>query len=177
MIKQNMISLIRQSFGCAGFMLGCLFLLGCKNDKVANTEVPVTPTVVQKVEPINAFTPEHVINLTRLAIAIEKYKQDKNSYPVSQKQREAWDLLFDKTGEVNTEWLKALVPDYLDSIPSVTNNPKKLQYLYISNGAHYKLLVLKSGDCQFVKSKKPELIDPRRDCYAYGYWTRKAVRW
>ncbi|HLU17266.1 MAG TPA: hypothetical protein VKZ76_04370 [Edaphocola sp.] len=177
MSRQSMRYLPKEKIVLAGLMFCSLFVLGCKKDNVPNPEASVTPTVVQKVEPINVFTPEHVVNLTRLTIAIEKYKQEHLSYPVSQRQKEAWDRLFNKAGEADAAWLEALVPNYIDSIPAITNNPDKLQYVYMSNGAHYKLLVLKPQDCEFVKSKSPELIDPRRDCRAYGYWTKKAVRW
>jgi hypothetical protein len=155
--------------------INCLFLSACDNRAdVKKVEAVVTPTVLQHVETVNAYTPEHVANLTKIVIAIEKYKQDHKSYPISSRQKTAWDKLFTKNGNVDSEWLAVLVPDYIDAMPiSASQN----QYIYMSNGAQYKLLVLEPSDCEFVKSKTPDLIDPRRHCSAYGFWTARAVKW
>jgi len=157
-----------------------LFLSACgKNEDggVDSEIVMITPTVFQKVEPINSFTPEHVANLTKIVIAIEKYKQEHRSYPLSSKTTESWDRIYTKTGDVNSAWLNVLAPKYIDAIPIITSESNPPQYAYKSNGANYKLLVLKPKDCEYVKSKKPDLIDPHRDCRAYGFWTDPAASW
>ena len=40
-----------------------------------------------------------------------------------------------------------------------------------------KLISHGPEDCATVKSKYPSLIDPARDCWAFGYWTPGAVNW
>lgn len=155
-------------------------LLACAkrdNETVDSRLAAVNPTVVQQVEPINAFTPEHVANLTKIVIAIEKYKQKNHSYPISSGLTKSWDRTFAGEDGLNSEWLNILVPEYIDSIPMATSDPSPPEYVYKSNGAHYKLLVLKPSDCRLVRLKKPDLVDPRRGCAAYGFWTSQATRW
>jgi|SRR5690606_21746703 len=156
-----------------------LFLLSCGGkDLEAECEaVVVRPTVVQDVEPVNAFTPVNVANLTRIAIALERYKQEHRSYPTSSTSTKSWDHVLAGSSSEDSKWLEMLVPKYIDVIPLVVNEPNPPHYAYRSDGANYKLLALKPSDCELVKSKQPALIDPRRDCKAYGFWTARAKKW
>lgn len=161
------------------YILG-ISLVSCKDGSSGghrSAEALVVPTVIQKIEAINSYTPEHVANLTRLAIAIERFKQDHHRYPLASMSRRDWDTLFTENGELNSAWLSELTPIYIETIPLALNQDKRNEYVYKSDGANYKLLVVNAGDCEYVKSKTPDLIDPLRDCRAYGFWTRKAVKW
>jgi len=51
------------------------------------------------------------------------------------------------------------------------------QYIYNSNGTDYKLIAHQPEECLVVKAKYPNLLDPMRDCWAYGYWTEGAKNW
>lgn len=162
------------------FCLISVLILACakeENDADDPIFAEVNPTVVQRVEPINAFTPEHVANLTKIVIAIEKYKRKNHSYPISSASTKSWDRISTGKDDLDSEWLNVLVPEYIDSIPTMTSDRSTPEYVYKSNGAHYKLLVLKPSDCKLVRLRKPDLVDPRRGCAAYGFWTSQATRW
>jgi hypothetical protein len=51
------------------------------------------------------------------------------------------------------------------------------QYIYNSNGADYKLISNYPEDCDSVKRMNPALIDPTRNCWVYGFWTKGAISW
>ena len=113
--------------------------------------------------------------LTLIKEALEKYFKTHGSYPVSS----GFDGLYTKWGKSGKNWIKDLSPKYIKNLPRDprnTNNANE-QYIYKSNGKDYKLLAHKPEDCKIVKSKHKKLIDPKRDCWAYGYWTKGAVNW
>jgi len=114
-------------------------------------------------------------DLKKIAEALELFYKKHGHYPVS----EGFDGLHTAWGKSGKDWIKGLVPNYLESLPRdprKNDNPKK-QYLYRSNGKDYKLIAHGVEDCSIVKSLHPELIDPKRDCWAYGYWTKEAEGW
>ena len=92
---------------------------------------------------------------------------------------EGFDGLHTAWGKSGKDWIKGLVPNYLESLPRdprKNDNPKE-QYLYRSNGKDYKLIAHSPGDCRVVKKTHPERVDPKRNCWAYGYWTEGAKDW
>ena len=169
--------------GLAMIGLVCLiFVISCSKEcinKEQNAEIKhFIPTTAHTPEAINSFSPQRVSDLTLIAIALEKYKQKNRSYPISSTHRK-WDYAFDEGGEVNLYWIDGLAPDFLPSLPRDPrlNNIRDNQYLYRSDGANYKLIATLPEDCEYVKSKVPQMIDPRRGCKAYGFWTKGAVGW
>jgi hypothetical protein len=158
--------------------MACLMLNACHKNSPPDI---TTPKTMHPVVTIEADTPQRIKDLSALAYALEKYKQDHQQYPVSSNAGRGYDGLFasEKYGESRVEWIRGLVPEYIDELPRDPRNDSVIyhSYLYVSNGANYKLFVQRPEDCQEVKQKYPQLIDPRRDCYAYGYWTPKAVNW
>lgn len=166
----------------ATFLSLFIFLVACSNkcDQQCPIEEEILPTTTEIPEKINSFTPKRIVDLHGIVIALEKYKRVKNMYPVSTSEGEGWDVLLSAAGDVNESWISGLVPNYLASLPinsAEKNIPGLGQYLYKSNGANYKLVAYRPDDCEYIKSKLPSIIDPRRDCSAYGFWTAGAVKW
>lgn len=158
-----------------------VYLAGCeeKSEKEIDSHNIITPKTMHPIENIGADTPARLIDLTSIAIALERYKIDNKSYPISSQGANEWDTLIDKKGNNNPHWIKGLTPLYLSVLPIDPRNTSdnNLQYAYKSNGAHYKLMALNPDDCLIVKNISPFRIDPMRDCTAYGYWTSGALYW
>jgi len=118
---------------------------------------------------------QRISDLTQINAALEAYHKEHGAYPKSK----GFDGLYTTWGEASKEWIKDLVPKYINALPRdprLNTNPKE-QYLYRSNGKDFKLISHGAEDCKIVKSKQPELIDPKRDCWSYGYWTEGAKNW
>jgi type II secretion system protein G len=67
-------------------------------------------------------------------------------------------------------FIPELVPEYIEKVPQ-SKMPPDGEYMYRSNGSEYKIFAHTDGLCTEVKKQRPELIDPSRDCWAYGYWS------
>lgn len=149
-----------------------------QGQRVDNDEIIPTTTFVPEV--ISSFTPQRVVDLSKLVIALEKYKRDNREYPISSDFGEQWNRLYSESGgQANENWIIGLVPAYLEVLPRDPrlDNVYQHQYMYKSNGAHYKLLAPLPDDCSLIKSSNRKLIDFRRGCDAYGFWTHGAMKW
>ncbi len=89
---------------------------------------------------------------------------------------------------LNTGFLSALVPSYLDSMPVGKTNPSYwyYSYAYISNGTDYKLIRIaaKSSTAPItgltaVEKTNNQLLDSgaNRQEWAWGYWSAGALNW
>lgn len=118
-------------------------------------------------------------DLVKIVIALTKYKTDHRSYPISSGQGKNWDGLYSRYGESRNNWIAGLAPDYIVRLPRDPRNSNSdiEQYFYKSDGANFKLIAHHPNDCNEVKKIAPQLVDPKRDCVAYGYWTKKAAGW
>lgn len=153
---------------------------GCDLDsRGGDNSSPIIPTTTVIPLPVDSSTPQRVADLTEIVIALEKYKRDNRSYPITFNTAEEWDRFVSASGDVNEKWISGLVPKYIDALPRDPrmNNNVKHQYAYRSNGANYKLLAVYPDDCKEVAKRYPELVDPKRSCTAYGFWTRNAAHW
>ena len=77
------------------------------------------------------------------------------------------------------DWLPGLAGEFMPELPrdpARSTDPNK-QYLYHSDGTDYKLLAHGNGDCAMARKDHPEMVDPARNCWAYGYWTPAAASW
>jgi len=153
--------------------------LYCKNSNKEGSKtakrVTFREVTIQSQHQKTAHFKKRLEDLTQLKEALEKYHKDYGNYPVSS----GYDGLYTQYGKSGKEWIKGLSPNYIKSLPRDprnTNNGSQ-QYLYKSNGKDYKLIAHGIEDCQSVKLKHLELIDLRRDCWAYGYWTEGAKTW
>lgn len=152
-----------------------IFGFGCEK-KTRQVSDQVTPKTQYPAPEITESTPQRVRDLTAIIYALEKYKLDNRKYPISSN---GYDGLHTDYGRASEKWIEGLVPKYLDKLPS---DPRKNesgndQYIYRSNGANYKLIAHNPDDCEQVKKLFPNIVDPLRDCWAYGFWTKKAAYW
>lgn len=130
----------------------------------------------QQNELIQMFTkshPEHSLNdLLKIKIALENYFIKYGKYPKS----EGFDGIKSCWGKSDKNWINGLVPEFLPYLP---DNIKKSdqcdkQYLYFSNESAYKIISHKPEDCKEIKKILPASIDPNRNCWAYGFWSKNA---
>lgn len=110
-------------------------------------------------------------DLDSIRMALETYHQAKGAYPISA----GFDGIHSDWGRSAEDWIPNLAPFLVGPLPrdpefSTTALP---QYLYWSNGVDYKLIAHGTAQSCAVASKiNPELVDPVRQCYAFGYWTK-----
>jgi hypothetical protein len=127
-------------------------------------------------ETVNAeHTAARLRDLDAIKNALERYKSDHRAYPKS----EGFDGFRTSHGRSGEFWIEGLVPDYLSGLPRdprQSDDPNN-QYYYKSDGTDYKLIDHNAEDCLIVRRARPELIDPARICFAYGYWTGAARNW
>ena len=122
-----------------------------------------------------ARTTRSIEDLNSLRTALELYYSDHGFYPASSA---GWDGLYSCWGDSTPDWIHGLTPNYISALPRSPNNSTDCSdnYLYRSNQLDYKLLWHVPEDCNGVRTKYPNLIDPERndplgDCWAYGFWT------
>lgn len=128
-----------------------------------------------KDEEAYAMLKQRVTDLSNIKNAVESYKNDHGVYPAS----EGFDGLYNRSGKINAQWIRGIVPDYLPSLP---RDPREDfdpsdQYLYNSNGKDYKIIAHHPDDCELARRKIPDMIDPLRGCLAYGFWSTGARDW
>jgi type II secretory pathway pseudopilin PulG len=118
---------------------------------------------------------ERLADLKQIQVALEKYRQSRGGYPQSQ----GFDGLYSRFGYSGEQWIKGLVPEFLDKLPRDPrrNADPANQYLYASDGKDYKLISHSPEDLGYVARTRPELLDPKRTTFAYGYWSAGAADW
>jgi SAM-dependent methyltransferase len=121
-------------------------------------------------------TSKRLVDLGAIRKALAAYHQAHGTYP---KSSGGWDGLYTNWGVSTSEWIPGLVPEYLAELPRDPRNSDRpeQQYLYISDGQDYKLISHLPEDIAAVRQTHPELTDPVRDGWAYGFWTDGAAGW
>lgn len=164
------------------FMLFSLLLLleqyGYLN--LRSRPVDIMPQVSQQpLSEIRSDISVEVNDLLKVVYALELYRLDHWSYPVSSHKGRGWDGVFSTNGESREDWIQGLVPAYIEKLPRDRRllSDGTRQYLYSSNGVSYKLLAHNADNCSVIKAELPSLVDPVRDCFAYGFWTKNYTRW
>ncbi len=112
-----------------------------------------------------------IADLAQLKTALELYYNDNNAYPSTSGR---YDGLYSCWGNSTTDWIPGLAPNYIPTLPRSPNNSTNCgdNYIYRSdNGTDYKLIWHGPQDCAGVKAQAPGIIDPVRDCWAYGNWS------
>src|SRR5690606_21733797 len=120
-----------------------------------------------------------VADLGGIVYALEKYKMKYRMYPISSADGIAWDGRYSGYGMSKFEWIVGVVAESLSELARDLrmHTDGSQQYIYRSNGAHYKLISHSPDDCAAVREELAQLMDPVRDCWAYGYWTKRAGHW
>lgn len=126
-----------------------------------------------------ARTSQALNDLARIQLALASYQTERGTYPSSRGGAGNWDGLYSTTGDSTANWIPGLTPSYMITLPRSPNNSTSgtNNYVYNSDGINYKLIWQNAEECTKVKSLHPGLIDPVRDCTAYGYWTSGATSW
>jgi len=112
-------------------------------------------------------------DLQALHAALEAYRRDHGAYPRSV----GFDGLHTGWGRSSPDWIAGLAPRYLPRLPRdprFSSDPT-FQYLYRSDGKDYKLIA--HGNCEPFNVTHPQMIDPKRNCFAVGFWTAGAQAW
>ena len=111
-----------------------------------------------------------VRDLMKIRDALENYKKANGSYPATQ---DRWDGIYTCWGKASPDWIPGLVPNLLPQLPRDPRNHSKCdeQYIYSSDGKGYKLLSHNPNDFPSVVGAFPDMLDPSRPTWAYGFWT------
>ncbi len=113
----------------------------------------------------------NVNNLRSIRSALERYHDKYGSYPKTvgySGLRSCW-------GYSGVNWIPGIVPEFMTALPRDPRGFTRCDshYLYVSDGTEYKLISHRPGDFLEVVSYFPEMYDPRRRGFAYGFWSRK----
>lgn len=162
-----------------------ILLLSCSKDPECKSPIKeeinqIFYHVPQYFEPVNSYTPVVVADLTRIVIALDAYKKNKGSFPVSSDNGAGWDGLHTKWGESREDWIAGLTPEYIDRLPRDPrlHSLQSSQYTYRSDGVDYKLISRNPSNCERIERLSPKLIDKTRgNCNAVGFWTSSASKW
>lgn len=117
---------------------------------------------------------QRVEDLSAIRAALESYKSDNGSYP-----KTPGVSIADASNPPVKAWIPGLAPRYMRVVP---RDPRRLsipsrQYLYISDGDNYKIIAHGAEDIGIAARQRPDMIDPRRPDYAYGFWSAGAASW
>ncbi|MBM3111549.1 sulfatase-like hydrolase/transferase [Pseudomonas arcuscaelestis] len=115
-------------------------------------------------------------DLLQIKNALEEYHKVNGKYPVSK----GFDGLNSQWGKDSEEWISGLAPKYIPALPRdpALSTKSMPQYMYRSDGSDYKLLAHGNTlTCKLVARLSPELLDPLRNCWGFGYWTDGARAW
>lgn len=166
------------------FWITPLILSGCGISCNYCSDKSTTATPKTEFEPTAPHQKayQQIADLNLLIIALEKYKMENHQYPISSNNGRGYDAVISdqKNGIRTIEWIKGLAPRYINKLPNYPSSRKNQgkQYLYRSDGANYKLIAgINNIDCDNIKETFPTLVDPRRNCWAIGYWTKNANQW
>lgn len=121
------------------------------------------------------ITDIRIADLGAIHHALQKYRNDHHSYPLA---RDGITIANVNSDNYET-WIPGLVPTYLKAVPLDPRSDRSTNryYLYISDGVDYKIVAHAAEDFATVLQSRPELVDPRRPSYAYGFWTPGAAQW
>lgn len=112
-------------------------------------------------------------DLDKIRATLDAYHNAHGAYP----QSLGFDGIYSDWGRSSENWISGVVPSFIDALPrdpelSATALP---QYLYWSNGTDYKLIAHGvPQSCSIASMLTPEMVDPVRQCYAFGYWSQNA---
>nr|WP_281722831.1 hypothetical protein [Nitrosomonas nitrosa] len=126
---------------------------------------------------VEQITIRRMEELARVKAALDAFWADNGYYP----KTDGWYGIGSEWGMDTADWVPGLAPKYIPTLPSDPSNMPKAQYLYASDGISYKIIAHQVDDCNILRNRSPELIDPARDkdgnCWAYGYWNDGGVKW
>lgn len=122
-----------------------------------------------------ALQRQRLADLDALRRALEACKAATGRYPANA----AFAGFLAGPGKSDPDWIPGLAPRYAPTLPRdpARSDDPAVQYLYHSDGQDFKLLAHGGGDCALARKTDPALVDPARNCWAWGYWTPGAANW
>lgn len=159
-------------------------LLSCEKnhsfiEKCPEKTTKIEPRTYQPIMDKSIEDAPSLIMLKQFAIGLEKFKQKYNYYPISGNSGKDWDK--PRMDSITKEiiWINGLTPEFIEKYSDLlTTLENKDAYIYKSNGAHYKLVVINPSDCLTVIKYFPHFFEYSvgKTCN-YGIWTFKARHW
>lgn len=106
--------------------------------------------------------------------ALSAFYETNKRYPVSA----GWDGVYSNWGASRPDYIKGLVPNYLEALPVDPRQSKSggKNYLYYSDGKDFKFLVHGAPSYDLTRVDKSS-IDPQRSDRAYGVWSEGGEKW
>lgn len=161
---------------CVGAGLVSTLLGGC--DVAEKTAKPAATAAAQPAAPPSpvdySLRPQRISDLKAIKAALDAYAAEHHSYP----KTTGWNGYASAWGaSLGDNWIPELTPKYIAALP---RDPAKSdkgdgpQYIYQSDGTHFKLLAHYAGDCTPEVEAEGVHIDPVRHCVAYGFWNEGA---
>lgn len=129
-----------------------------------------------------SLTDKRISDLLAYKGAFEAFKAANGAYPAQSGVR-AGDPVSAVVGRPSASkarnWVDDLVPKYL---PMIAGDPRTADtegryYLFLTDGVDFKIVAHSPEDVACVTTRRPEMADPRRPTYAYGFWTPGAANW
>jgi len=135
-------------------------------------EATAEPAMLTPAEQAAENADANLAALTAYRARIEQVYTSTGAYPMTKRSfRSALNALNEDAGD-----------DVELGLPEGIALKRDGRIVYRSDGADYKLIAQRTGDCGVVRATSPGMIDPKRDygpgdCIAYGYWTEGAADW
>ena len=126
-------------------MLLSASLLAGRSESPADTSTG--SALVQSVMDPN--TKRRLSDLDAVRSALEKHREDKGAFPVSQ----GFDGFPSTDGKSSPTWIEGLQPTYIEALPLDPGHRAKTpsQYLYKSDGKDFKLVTHSVADCSTIE--------------------------
>lgn len=110
-------------------------------------------------------------DLEQIVAAVEDQKDRTGQYPVSRGE------VFNP-GTGPRSWISGIDrAEWIPPIDPAASDEASRQYLYISDGQNFKVVAHGTEDAGYVAKARPEIMDPVRPSWAYGFWTEGGVQW
>jgi hypothetical protein len=125
----------------------------------------------KRTEYLKTTRSSRVSDLLKIQKALHDYYIENQKYPLSSN----YNGLISCWGASTPDWIPGLAPKYIESLPNDPRNDKdcKHQYLYISDGSHYKVIAQNVPEYYEAIGLFPELFDSKRQYSALAIWTKE----
>jgi hypothetical protein len=151
-----------------------LNLLEAMNEsKLINLSVSEKDEVSERSSQDSSFN-KRLSDINIVKSALSGFYSTNKRYPVSA----GWDGVYSNWGASTPDYIKELVPEFLETLPVDPRKSKNggKNYLYYSDGKDFKFLVHGAPNYDLSRVDKA-LIDPKRSDRAYGIWSEGGEKW
>ena len=110
-------------------------------------------------------------DLKNLTTALEMYYDKYNAYPVAAFYTSKLGCF----GPASDNWIPGLAPEFVPALPTDPKLACPTEYLYVSNGTDYKLIMHVPENC--TNPAYQGIVDPVRVCWAWATYTPGGRLW